>query len=426
MKFTIKKGHLLDALERMKEVSTRGVKQDFDTANTVFIVSSEKKVEFFATNGYMQARFEVTKETDSIYSCELPGKISVDVSVVSGIVSVIGGKSVDIALSVFVENDVLYIQDTSSKTKKKVKIQTLNKDFTFNVSKPKSGTSFTLSCSDFLEGISVVGKYAAKFAYKIIYQMACLHIVKSKTKSEIRFVCGNGSRFAIYCKDVSLPNIKDDEDHKYIIPIDQAAIISSILDGAENVDFVYKNEQCCYIRPHNGMELLLEGIPNEKYVSYEQLAFKSDEAKAILDIKHDDFIEAMAVVKSVRDKDAESGEQKKKFQSCRFTCKDNVLEFNVDENKYQCEYSCEVNFYPVKDIQKYSSLYSAEFLGDVAFSSDQSYVRFYCIDEAKVIIARPVELDDKSKDEFGCPAVKENLDKSKLLFFFTAATEVSA
>ena len=170
------------------------------------------------------------------------------------------------------------------------------------------------------------------------------------------------------------------------------------------------------------MTMLLKGIPDESYISYEKHAYRTDSAKGIIDIKNDDLSEAAALIGACRDKELE-GEGG--FHSYRFWIGSDglELEFVVDEGKYHCDFSCPVDFYPLS-ADAFKSAYASTYLTDLSkMSADAPMTRFYCVDESATIIAEPVDLDENTKDENGVPVVKSNGDNSKLTMFFAAVVD---
>lgn len=416
MKLSMSKKHLADALGRMKEVSTKGLSSEFEMAHRITIQAENGVVQFFAANGHLNARWEVTDQTDSKLKCETPGKVTVDAIVAVGVVSAIGGMSQDSLLEVELEQDILHIRDVSSKSKKKVKLQTIAKGHSFTLKRPSGGFSFSLSKEEFKTGVSFVGAYASDLGYKIKYQMVCLHFLKNET----RFVCGDGMRFVVFSEKLSTPNTQVDtqDGMKFLFPVDQAAIIGNVLEGAERIDFVFEDEQTCYIKPANAMEMKLHGIPKEKYIPYEKHAFCTDKARLIVDVKSSDFKECMNIVASVKDKERES---QGIYHHAKFQL-NGALDLVVDEQKYQCEVECPADIYHVQGEKSYKSMYAATYLSDVLLASKKPMIRFYCIDEKKTLVAEPIEIDDTIKKD-GIPQARPGTDDPRLSIFFTAVVE---
>lgn len=402
----------------MKEVSTRGLRRDFELAHRITIQSNSSNVQFFATNGNMNAVWEVTNQTDNKFKCEKEGRTTVDTLVALSSLNAIGGQSKDIPLELELENDVLSIRDVSSKSKKKIKLQTLNKSHDFKIKRPSTGFSFIMTKEDFKNGIQSVSAYASTMDYKVKYQMVCLHFLKNET----RFICGDGLRFVIYSQKMTSPNRQvDSEDGiRFLMPVDQAAIIGSVLDGASAIEFVYSDEQTCYIKPQNAMEIILHGIPNEKYIPYENHAYCFDKVRVVIDAKRVDFEECANIVSSIKDKDSEK--QSNFPYHAKFEFNDNALEILVDDQKHQCDVECPVDIYHVQGDRQYKSIYPSCYLRDAAYISKKPMLRFYLIDERKSLIVEPIEVDDTNKVN-GIPQAKAGTEDPRITMFFTSLVE---
>lgn len=418
MKITISKTTFEDALQRMKVIATKGVKSTFEMAHRITIKAEKSDVQFFATNGHLDARWEITSITDPHLKCETPGSVIVDATVAVGVVAAIGGSSKDVILDVELDGDTLHIKDSTSKSKKKVKLQTLAKDHPFKIKKPTNGFSFSLNREQF-SNMYFVGGFQAKGSDKPRYHMVCMHFFKGET----RFVCGDGRRFAICTENMASPNNQVDTDDgvKFLIPVDQLSILSSVLNGAERIDFIYENEQSCYIKPANAMEMKLHGIPNEKYVAYEKHAFCLDKARLFVDVKTSELSECLDIVASVRDNERE---EQGIYHHANFILNgNNALEFIVNEQKYQCEVECPASIYHIQGERDYKSIYAAVYLKDIlVLAKKKSTVRFYCVDEKGTLVTEPIELDDTNKVN-GIPQARKDSDNPKMSLFFTAIVE---
>lgn len=421
MKFLMTKAHLVEALTKMNEVATKGIKADYEKAHRVTIKVEDDKVNFLSSNGLLDAHWEVTTETDSNLKCEKKGSATVDVPVARRIAASIGGGSVkDNIIAVSLQGDAspaLHMKDADAKSKKLGKMVTCPDGHNFTISKPRSGFSYTFESEELQRGVATSAKYVAKRNYLPRYMMMCLHFLKDQT----RFVCGDGSRFGILSfkfQDGKLnANIEDDSGKKFIMPCDQAQIIANVCSDACNIEMIYKNEQTCYIKPQSALTLLLHGIPNDQYISYEKHAFNFDDAELVVDVQRSDFEEGMLLIGAVEDKEQlEQGG----FHHCDFEIKDGRANFVVREARYQADFDCEATTYSDGE---YASCYAWAYLRDVAQATDKSIVRFYCIDPERTIIAEPVEPDDGAKNEMGIPGHKKDTDNPKLSFFFAAASD---
>lgn len=422
MKFVMEKGHLIDALAKIKEVSTKGIKSDFEVAHRATIDVSDKKATFYGSNGHLDAKCEVTASSDGKFECSETGTVTLAVSVFLGICRSLGSSQRDHIFEMKEQDGTLILTDKSSKTKKKIKAQLLpnhlHEETWFGISKPnKPQLSVTMPCEIFRRAVTKLRSFQSKMGYKIRYQMLCMHFLPE----EVRFICGDGMRFAVLTQKNMRTGVKKDGGERFLIPVDQAGIISTLLENAEQVDFDFFNGgKSCYIKPHCEAEMCLKGIPAEDYIAYENHAYKSDDAKFIIDIAKGDLLEAAAVVGSVQDPDLASDGGFHSFKMVATS--DGDIEFLVDEGKYQCEFDCPRDFYPLNDSKTFRSAYAWLYLNDLAHITDASHVRFFCADGRDTLIAKPVDINDTDKDERGVPMVK-NDDDCDLLMFFAAVLE---
>jgi hypothetical protein len=418
------KEQLAEALVKMAEVGTKGIKTDYEKAFRVTMKVEDDKVNFLSSNGLLNVHWEVTSEGDKNLKCEDNGTATVDVAVAKKIVDSIGGSRKDNVIAVSVEGDAspaLHMKDVDSKGKKLAKMVTFPEDHTFNIPKPRSGFTYIFESEEFQNGIGTTGKYVARRNYTPRYMMLCLHFLKDET----RFVCGDGSRFGIlrFRLDKDNPDIEDDSGKKFILPCDQAQIISHLCsaDDATKIEMIYKNEQTCYIKPQgSNLTLLLHGIPNDQYISYEKHAFNFDDAKTVMDLQRPDFAEGMLLIGAVEDK--EQQEKEGGFHHCDFVVDGKAQKANfIKENaRFQAEFDCDATIYGDPE---YVACYAHQYLKEVGQASDKPIVRFYCIDPDRTILVEPVDPDDSEKNEMGVPGHKKGTDNPKLSFFFAAARD---
>jgi len=393
---------LVDAVRRMQQISTRGVKTEYDMAGRITVDVGKDKVHFITSNGFLLGRWEVTKITDSSVSKTTPGTVTVDSIVLLKVSDAVGGRNENAVVSVEVDGKMLAIREDGGTTKKIAKIEILPKNHIFK-SKPKSTKkSFSYEFDDmvFSNGISTVGKYRSSLAYKIKYQMICLHFLKD----ELRFVCGDGMRFCILSYKTNNPNIADKNGIKHIIPIDQAEIIADVV-GSQKLTLCYNSPTSCSVNPGNAMELQLHGIPDLTWINYESHAYK-DDFVATLEVPMEELKEGVKLLESVKDKrlEKEGG-----FHSGDFDASNGSLKMSVNEGRYVCDFtgSCIYNRLQKSVNDHFKSHYAVQFLSDVVKATDKSILRFSCIDERSTIIAEPID-EGQSSDP-------------KLLFFFASA-----
>jgi hypothetical protein len=296
---------------------------------------------------------------------------------------------------------------------------TIAENHSSSIPKPRAGFRYEFASDEFIRGVNIISKYVARTNYMPRYRMICLHFLKQET----RFVCGDGSCFGILGFDLEKENteIEEDEGKKFLMPCDQAQIIANLCGQAAQLEIIYKDAMTCYIKPLNGadtaMTLLLKGIPNDQYISYDKHAFNFDDAKTVVDLEKNDFLEGMQLMGAVKDREQVVNDG---FHACDFVIKDSRAEFVVKDARFQADYDMDAMVYGG---QEYSSCYAHDYLTHLAQCSDMPLIRFYCIDPKRTMIAEPVDPTDNQKNEMGVPVNK--VQNPRLSFFFAAALESS-
>ena len=418
MKFEMTKEKLLDVLNRLKNVSTRGIKSEFDKAGRVTISVQKEKVTFSSTNGFLSAVFDINKHNDEKLKIDQEGTCTVNAIMACKITKSLGGADSDShILKLDIHNKNLRIKDPDAKNGSVAKMETIDETNDISVKKPSNSFSHEFETEVLRKCISNVSKYVSVTSYEVRFLMSCFHFLKN----EVRSVCGDGSRFAVFVHPLPAPDetIKDENGFKFLLPVDQSAIMLSVLDPQINaVNTAFRKDEC-YMSQKNGIQLLLKGIPQVTYILYEQEAFRSSDANVIVDFETDSFIQGIDLVMSVDDQNYDNNKQ---FHSCKFTAsEDGNIKFIVDENKYTCEFSSKAQYYKLKKLTSFEAYYAALFLHDITKSESRDYIRFYFIDPSSTLIARPVNLSE-AKDDNGVPII--NTDKGDyLIFFFVSAEE---
>ena len=426
MKFKVKKSSILTLIRKGKEVATKSPKAGLELGDRLSIAATDNKLSFASTNGHVDFNCDLVADTENALEIESNGDIIIESIVLNKAVSAIGGSSNIDTIIGFELDDQSLSMKAEGKRKKKATIQTLKLCRATNIKKPKKSIlTHTFNVEDFSRAVRDVSPYATTRGYKVRYQMICCHFLPN----EIRFVCGNGNRFAVLCVPQDKPVNVDSAGLKILLPADQARIIDSVVSDASTVTLTFKNERECYIETDTGIEMCLRGIPDEKYIAYENHAFRHAEAKSIVDLKISDFLEGTELVGAMRDVELE---KEGSFLSASFNATDNCLRLKVDEDvghkRYRCTYECDAQYYKVdKDADdSFDAMYAYTIMNDVARSSKRAYVRFYCINAKGTSLADLVELTD-AKDDNGIPIVKDDgANKSKLSFFFAAVKEEKA
>jgi DNA polymerase III sliding clamp (beta) subunit (PCNA family) len=415
MKATVSNKELVRGFDKLCEVATKGVKSDFQLAGRITIEVLSDKLVLWSTNGHLDARYTISDVSD----CE-PGIITVDAVIGRDVIRVASQEGKDILMSV--DKDVLHLKAG----RKKFKISTLPKNhvgddapdpikIVIPAKTPKNGLKYTFPQSMLSDGISTVARYKAPLKYKTEYLQICMHFLEDK----VRFVCGDGMRFAVYARNHEKNGITGDGG-KWLLPSDQAMIIAAIID--EEVSLTYSDAKTCYIQCGK-LDMLLKGIPEIEYISYDVHAYRFEDAVALVDINYDDMSAGMETVRVVRDKEMENEGD---FHSCTFDAAPNTINFAVNEGRYQADFDADISFTKIK-VDKFKSIYSYAFLNEVTHAITCEALRFYCIEEGGIMLAEPFVKDADSKGDGVRAGISQNANaptgEPLLIFFFAAATE---
>lgn len=385
MKFAMKGISLLNAIDKVVCVATKGIKHEFEQAGRITMEAASDKLLLRASNGYLDIVKEITTTTEPTYTGSVPGTVTTDVAVLRRVVKAALANS-DGAIQIELDGSALIIQNDSTKRKARAKIDVLPKHLDFKIKKAK-GFSYSFDTSMFREAISNATKYITKLDYKIRYKMICMHFLQN----EIRFISGCGCRFVISSYKLDAPNqdIQNTDGIKHIIPADQANIIMSACGDVPKMTITYENETSCFIDALDGTLMHLTGIPNEPYVAYEKHAFgREPEVIATDDIAVEDFAPGAELLISVRDK---STETEGRFLSNSFIIKeDGIFHVSVDEGRLTCDYDTTARYQNIKNAPVFKSQYAVDFFCDVATAAiGYDIVRFHCINERETLIAEP-------------------------------------
>lgn len=416
MKFEVTKSYLLNALTQMNNIATKGIKSEYEMSGRTTINVQNDKLIFMTSNGHIHMTMEMTKDTDPNLSISETGTITVSSQMSRSIVAACGGRRKDIVLSLSSKNDKLTLGEVDSKRSSHVSMPIDSNAHDFKISKVKPDFTHTFKSSVFANGFKRVSKYHFPGTYQIRYKMVCVDFYPE----EVRFVAGNGSRFGIL---VTTPEKKLDVSEsgfKTLFPVDQFSILTPMIAESENVEIAFKGNVPVYIKPSNGMEIELRGMPDVEYIGYEVQAFRTGEAKAIVDMSYDDLEAAALTINALRDKEQETEECE--FLSFKFEASSGLdLKLKVSDKRYSCELSKPVEFYKVTE-DSFNSEYAGSVLMDLLDSAtDKGFFRFYCVEESVVMIVESGELEDDNRDSNNVPALK-NSSPDKFIMFFSCAT----
>lgn len=426
MKFTVQKKLMDDALSRLYEVSTKGVKADFKMACRITMTVKKSGIVFLATNGYMDAQYDITGDG---YKVETEGVATLDAAKVRDIVRAMG-QSGDVELefekTTKDSSTFLKVRDTSEIKKRKgpakwtwAKMPVLSQDHGFTISLPRKGFRHAMKASILSDSLSTVAKYRAVMQYEPLYLVVCMHFLPKET----RFICGDGGLFAVMIHhNESINTIVDDAGEQYLLQAEQASIISHIIKDETDVTIHYKDNHTCNMVAGN-LKLTVKGIPDGPYIAYEEHAYNYGASKAVIDIDREKMKDVLRLLGSLED---ESINEEGDYLSWIFdTSESNELTLTVNENKYQGETFLSVNYYKA-GTSEFKSKYAHDIWVKLANAGDGDTLRFYGITSEGVAIIDPVTLVDTDEvdtkvPEFNAPKIKREDKDTQMILFFTSS-----
>lgn len=426
MKVQIQKNLLINALEKMYNVSTKALIPGYNFTGRVTIEVQSSKVLFVSSNGCITVQTEITDKDDKNIKGSDRGVVTTDSVKLRNSVAKIVTEDTSAPLELYDDGNTLMIRDATSKRKKLVKLPRYSEHHKISVIKKPEGDSSFMDTNYFLRGVKTVVPFQSTAGYKPEYQVVCFHWIGK----ESRIICGDGGLFAIFtidrhAKDTSKREIKR------TIPAVQLDVISSLVSGPhphsedetkklDELEIVWKQKELLWIKNSHGVELVARGLPDISYVAYHEHGYMFDDAKAYSDIKISDLMEVSDLLGVLRDKEKE---EQGKTHSCFFTAPSQLdghvhFEITADQGKFQCEYEIPAVYHDLGDMAGFRSRYAHLFFDNPVHAARHPYLRFYLIKEEGTINVRDVDLGEP--DDNGVPIIKKEPDECSLTFFFAA------
>lgn len=410
MRVEIPRNQLIDAVNKMCDVSTRALVPDFNNNGLITIDAQDKQLVLVSSNGHLIARNIINIVPESV------GVATVEAVRLKNVLHNIKTSSENDLISLEDKNGVVFVKDATSKLKRVVKLPKEMYDHNHKKEISKfAGDSLVFESDHFTKGVKRVSGFQSRGGYKPEYQLVLFHC----TKDETRMVCGDGTIFAIFTTPRHVNSSK--KEYKKLIPADQLLLINSLVSGSGQISLTW-GDSSVFLETDNGIELCLKGLPNIKYIAYDIHAFRSSEAKAIVDIKVEDVHSAAGLVGALKDQEKIDLYQ---VLSCLITASDTEdhIKFEVTQkqSKCQCEYEVPAQYYNIQDQPSFSSVYAHLFLDGPASSARNEYLRFFLVDEDSIMIVKDVNLAESGEN--GVPRIKENSDGCSLSFFFSSISD---
>ena len=413
MKFRMNKNLMVDALQKMCNVATRALMPKFDFGGWITVEAKGKQVIFTSSNGFLTARCKCSD--DSAIKISEEGKATVDAMKFRDVVLRIITEDESSPLELSTKGDSLTIRDPTPKRKKIVHLPIEQRNHKEKIKRPTVADLHYFEADQFRRAVAKVSNFQSKGGYKPQYIVVCFHWVDDN----VRFVCGDGCLFAI----MSIPKHENDEATKgflRVAPVSQLLIINTLIAESKNVEVMWKDKYNLYLKSNDGIELVLEGIPEVDYPEYSKNAFRFEEAKAYADVLATDLSEGAGLVGVLGDKEkADQGQA----HCCQLIAPsgDGLMKFEVTDklSKFRCEYEVPATYYSLDDDQaSFKSIYAYFFFETCVQASKHPYLRFYLINEGDVVNVRSAILGEP--DDRGIPELVEDDSGETLSFFFAA------
>jgi DNA polymerase III sliding clamp (beta) subunit (PCNA family) len=412
----MQKDLLVNALEKMYDVSTKALIPGYNFSGRVTIEVQTSKVLFASSNGCISVQTEVTKDDDPNIAGADRGVVTTDSVKLRDAVRKIATEKVTTPIELFDDGNMLLIRDAESKRKKLVKLPRESDHHKLSIIKKPDGDSVFLETDHFLRSIRTVVPFQSTRGYKLEYQVVCFHWIGK----DVRVICGDCSLFAVF----TFPRHSKDmnkREMKRLIPCAQLSVMSSLVVDASELELVWKDKSTLWIKG-DGIEMIVRGIPDIDYVDYNKHAYRFDEANAYADVKISDLTEVSELLGVLRDKERE---EQGKCHSCMVTAPsiDDHIKFEItkDQGKFQCEYEIPATYHDLGDQPGFKSRYAHLFFDTPVHVARHPYLRFYLIKEIGTVNVRDVDLGDP--DDNGVPVELPEPDNCSLSFFFASVKD---
>lgn len=404
MKIRLRAKTLEYVVRRAHLVASRATAGDSDLAGRITVEASPNRVLFLSANDGLEVRLSLLPGDDPYLTELSPGQATVESHVFWKLAREFAseGKG-DHPIDVSVDGDWLRLEDRAAGQQARIGMRRRHHKLRQEV---RCGVRKTLLADVLRRGIGATGRYISHVAYKKRYHSILLDFVSD----EIRFVCGDGMRFAVN----SYP-MENSEECRVLLHIGQARLMAELLQGSTHVECMLSDERFV-LSPDDGItEIVLRRPSGMTYIEYQRHAYQTDRACCIIDVRKEDFQRAVAQAEAVRDADAE---KKGGFlHTVRFDASDLGLNLSVTEGRSLCDTTIPANFYSLDGTKRFLSDYAWDYLKDVATSACGSHLRFFAIGTSSTIIVDLCDLRGPT-NALVPPETIETDDGERLRFFF--------
>lgn len=330
MEFTVERNLLLPYLECLNVVG-KNPSKTFDRVDHLSIKAEKDRLLLSASNGYVTALQEV--KDDNKLSVINEGTAVVSTSTM---MKMFKSSPEDARIDISTDDKALHRKIIGKK--RDLKVPLLPVEPAIELKKVSSKQSFSIPADVFVSSVAEVAPWASLEEYKDKYRQLFFEF----SATETRFICGDGSRFAIVVnKDSSNESKFNNGDNKgYIIPAVQATILEGMIKNSDvkrlNITF---GTSSYLFETDAGLSVLLEGVPLDyaDYIPYRMQSDRLDKRIVSIEVSGSELKDIISDMESVRDSDYE------KKHSCipvRMTVNDGTLSLKA---KFTNEFDFSVN-----------------------------------------------------------------------------------
>lgn len=412
MRFCIRAKVLQRLAAHMHLVASKGISHDCLFARRITVeVLRDDRIIMGATNGHLHARLTLRQAEERSLRTIRPGRIILDSSELKKISATMASRGHgDHLLSLALDGPTTVIQDCATQTVARLRHSNRQSSTWLR----PANWHLVIDSKAFITGVRLVSKFVRPrhMGYKIKYEMICLHF----TDHEIRFVCGNGMRFAI----CGLPWGTTDKrlcGTRCLLPADQAEIMAHLVGDADHIKLSFPDASCCYAAADTHLQMRLTGIPDEEYIRYDNHAYRQKEAAWVLDCTSSHLRDLLSAVAAARDCELEE-------QGCLPTViiEGNASSLRMSDGYRRMTMPFSAKLYPLGDEMSLHTEILREHLDDIVRADHGRDVRLHFVDEHH-IQAQVGTLNKQPEDADGLPAFLPTADGVTLRFFFASVLE---
>lgn len=420
MQFKINKKTLSSLIKGMTDVSTKSIMPDYTFGRKITLQTDGKLLFLTTSNGFLDVKCKIDESKDPNLKIEdmADGICTVDASKFKEIIEKFDGTNKQSILSFSLADNMLSVKDAAVKSKRSAQMPVMEQNHQIDIKVPAKSEKHNIKTSLLSDIIYEVMPFVGQMDYKIELGFLCMDI----NKDELTCVCGDGGLYAV-AKNNKV-NFNVESPVRRYFPVDQLPFMLNLLEGSENVEMYFKNDSTAVLSGDNGVQLCLKGIPQLTYTHYENFAFRSSDAKYVVDVKKQDLRTAMEFMGAAEDKEPNDASY---FLKCHVTTsEDNKnLAIKVDEsNKYRCEEEMECYGHNLGKLEKFHIEMYADILLSLSKQSNSSHLRLFLIEENGLLNAHSVSLAE-GVDEKGLSNISPSESGTSVSYFFATVREMA-